>query len=193
MKIILGIAGEMAAGKGTIAKHIEKEHSGGAHRFSDALRDVARRMHLEESRQNLQKISTIFRENFNSDILSMVVSRDAENDPHGIVAIDGVRRLADISYLKHLPGFKLIYVESGMETRYQRITQRRENSDDAQKTYVEFVADHQREAESQIRDLKNYADFVVENEGTFTDLYHRVDGIISGLKTQKNEERKEDL
>jgi dephospho-CoA kinase len=47
------------------------------------------------------------------------------------------------------------------------------------------VADHEREAESQIEDLKNYADFVVNNEGTFLELYHQIDKIISELSSQK--------
>ena len=182
MKIILGIAGEIASGKGTVARHLEEKHNGSSHRFSTALRDVARRMHLEESRENLQKISTIFRENFNDDILSMVVCRDINEDTHQVVAIDGVRRMADIKYLKNLEGFKLIYVEANIDLRYQRIINRRENSDDAHKPYEEFVADHTREAETQIKDLKNYADFVVNNEGTFLELYHQVDDIIGGLE-----------
>ena len=181
MKIILGIAGEIASDKGTIAKHIEEKHAGSAHRFSTALRDVAQRMHLEESRENLQKISTIFRENFNDDILSMVVCSDVEADTHQVIAIDGVRRMEDIKYLKNLPGFKLIYIEANMDLRYHRIVNRRENTDDAHKPYAEFVADHQREAESQIKDLKNYADFVIDNEGTFLELYHQVDKIIKDL------------
>ena len=185
MKIILGLAGEIASGKGTIARHIEETHSGSAHRFSTALRDVARRMHLEESRENLQKISTIFRENFNDDILSMVICNDVSADTHQVIAIDGVRRMADIKYLKKLEGFKLIYIESSLDNRYHRIVNRRENSDDAHKPYAEFVADHKREAESQIKDLKNYADFVVENEGTFLELYHQVDKIIKELGEKK--------
>lgn len=182
MKIILGIAGEIASGKGTIAKHITETHNGSAHRFSTSLRDVARRMHLEESRENLQKISTLFRDNFDGDILSRVVCHDVEADVHQVIVIDGVRRMADIKYLKSLPGFKLVYIEADLDTRYHRITKRRENSDDAQKTYAEFVADNEKEAESQIKDLKNYADFVVNNESTFLELYHQVDKIIEDLK-----------
>ena len=181
MKIILGLAGEIASGKGTVAKHIEEKYGGSSHRFSTALRDVARRMRLEESRENLQKISTIFRENFNDDILSMVICADVNEDTHQIIAIDGVRRMADIKYLKKLEGFRLVYIEANMDIRYQRIVKRRENSDDAHKPYSEFVADHAREAESQIKDLKNYADFVVNNEGTFLELYHQVDKIIKEL------------
>jgi dephospho-CoA kinase len=178
MKIILGLAGEIASGKGTIAKYICEKYDGGSHRFSTMLRDVARRMYLEESRENLQKISTIFRENFFDDILSSVIAKDVENDEHNIIAIDGVRRLADIKFLKKLPGFKLIYIEADIKNRYGRIINRGENSDDKSKTFEEFEKDHQREAERQIKDLKKYASFVVNNNGSCEDLYKQIDGII---------------
>lgn len=182
MKIILGIAGEIAGGKGALANHIKEKYNGSVHRFSSVLRDVAKRMHLEENRSNLQKISTIFRENFSSNILSEVVYHDVMEDEHEIIVIDGVRRIDDIEYLKKLPEFKLVYIEAEMEIRYERLIKRRENSDDAEKTFEEFKADHEREAELQIKDLKNYADFNINNDGTFLEFYHQIDSIIDGLR-----------
>lgn len=185
MKIILGLAGEIASGKGTVSAYLKEKHSGSVQRFSTSLRDVARRMHLEESRENLQKISTVFRENFDDNILSRVISEDIKNDESAVIVIDGVRRLADINYLKNLPGFKLVYLEAELDKRYQRIVKRRENSDDAEKTYEEFKADHEREAELQVHDLKNYADFVIDNNGTFQELYQQVEKIIENLGEEK--------
>ncbi|MFZ2154487.1 MAG: AAA family ATPase [Candidatus Moraniibacteriota bacterium] len=178
-KIILGIAGEIAAGKGTTAKYLIERYGASTHRFSTALRDVARRMYLDESRENLQKISTLMRENFDDNILSMVIYKDVENDAHQVIAIDGVRRMADIEYLKKIPEFKLVYVETSMENRYERIVKRGENVDDNTKTFEGFKLDHEREAELQVRELKNHADFVIDNNGTLKDLLLQVDEIVS--------------
>lgn len=182
MKIILGLAGEIASGKGTIAKYIVEKHNGSSHRFSTMLRDVAKRMYLEENRENLQKLSTIFRENFHDDSLSVVIARDVENDNHEIIAIDGVRRLADISYLKKIDGFRLVYIEADIEKRFDRLTKREENTDDAKKTFEEFKRDHEREAELQIRDLKSCANYVIDNNDMVEDLYKRIDEIIKKQK-----------
>ncbi len=180
-KIIIGLAGEIASGKGTVAKYVVEKYNGGAHRFSTMLRDVAKRMYLEENRENLQKISTIFRENFFDDILSSVIAKDVENDEHEIVAIDGVRRMADIAYLKKLQGFKLVYIDTSLENSFKRITERNENSDDGNKTFEEFKKDHEREAELQIKDLKNKADFVVDNNGSYENLYAQIDKMAESL------------
>jgi dephospho-CoA kinase len=177
-KTILGITGEIASGKGTITKYLTKEYKATSHRFSTALRDVAERMYLEENRENLQKLSTIFRENFDDNILSMVIYKDVEEDSNSLIVIDGVRRMADIEFLKKLPGFRLVYMEADIKNRYERITKRGENSDDNTKTFEEFEKDHQREAELQIKDLKSKADVVIDNNGTFEDLYKQANKIV---------------
>jgi dephospho-CoA kinase len=177
-KLILGITGEMVSGKGTIAKYIVNEDRGSTHRFSTILRDILDRVYLEQSRENMQTLSTILRKNFGEDMMAKSMYHDVQNDEHDLVIVDGVRRMADIIYLRELPHFKLVYVEADMEVRYNRLTKRGENTDDKKKTLEEFKVDHDDESEMQIRELKNYADYVVNNDGTFAELYKRVDEII---------------
>lgn len=177
-KLILGITGEMGSGKGTIAKHVMLEHKGNVHKFSTILRDVLDRLYLEQSRDNMQALSTMLRKTYGEDIMAKGMYHDAENDQHDLVVVDGVRRMSDITFLKELPHFKLIYVEADMENRYERIVKRGENPDDAKKTFAEFEKAHENESEIQIRDLKNYASYTVNNDGVFADLYKQVDEII---------------
>ena len=184
MKLTLVLAGEMTSGKGTIAKYIVGKHNSGSYRFSTMLRDVAHRMYLEENRENLQKLSIMFRENFGQAMLSLVISKDLENDPHEIVVLDGARRLSDISNLKKAGNFKLVYVEATPEKRFERITARNENTDDAKKTFEEFKRDHNIEVERTILELKNHADHVVDNNGSLDELYKQIDAIIQSLKSK---------
>lgn len=177
-KLIFGVAGEIASGKGTITRYIINEHKAGSYRFSDMLRDILKRLYLPHSRENMQKLSTAIRENYGEDVMAKVMMEDVKNDKHNIVVVEGVRRLADIKYLKELPGFKLIYCEAGMEKRYERIIRRDENPDDGKKTFDEFKKEHEQESELQIKDLKNYADFAIDNDGEFKDLYKQIDEII---------------
>ena len=168
----------MGGGKGTVAKHIEQEHNGGVHRFSAILRDILDRIYLEQSRDNLQKLSTLLRKNFGEDLLSKSVYKDAQKDEHEIVVVDGVRRMDDMELLRKLPNFKLIYVDSDIKVRYERIIKRGENSDDAKKSFEEFKKINEDESESQIQDLRNYSDYVIDNNGTFIELYQQVENIL---------------
>ena len=57
-KIIIGIAGEIASGKDTVSRYCVKKHGASMYRFSDVLRDILKRLHLEENRKNLDRKST---------------------------------------------------------------------------------------------------------------------------------------
>ena len=103
---------------------------------------------------------------------------DVEKDEHDIVVIDGVRRMADIVYLKDLPYFKLIYIDADLEARYKRVVDRDENDNDSEKTLDDFKKDQELESEAQISDLRNYAEHIVDNNGTYRDLYGQIDEII---------------
>lgn len=177
-KLILGVTGEMGSGKGVIAKHVVLEHKGSMHKFSTMLRDVLERMYIEESRENISKLSKMLRQNFGEEVFANTMYHDTQNDEHEIVVIDGIRRMADLTYLKQLENFKLVYVDADLETRYKRVVDRGENENDAQKTLEEFKRDQEIESETQIRDLKNYADYVIENNGAFQELYGRINEII---------------
>ncbi|MFZ3077966.1 MAG: AAA family ATPase [Candidatus Aenigmatarchaeota archaeon] len=185
MRVILGFAGEIASGKGTAAKHLVDKYGSGYFRFSTILRDVLKRMHLEESRENTQKLSTLMRQNFGEDILSKVISKDVLNDRHDIIAVDGVRRLSDIKYLKDVPVFRLVYIEADIEKRFERIVKRGENVDDKSKTLEQFKKDNEGEAEAQIKGLKAHADFVVDNNGAIAELYGKIDGIVEECRKEK--------
>ncbi len=177
-KLILGITGEIASGKGTIAKHTAAEYGANTRRFSTILRDLLDRVYVQQTRENIANISTALRKTFGEDLLAKAMYHDTQNDQHEIVVVDGVRRLADITFLLELPHFKLIYVEADMQIRYERIIKRGENTDDLSKTFEEFKRDHELETELQIKDLKNYANYIINNDGVYADLYKQVDEII---------------
>lgn len=177
-KVILGITGEMGSGKGTIANYVVEQKGGSSHRFSTILRDILNRVYVEQSRDNLQALSTVLRKTFGEDLMAKGMALDAQNDSHDVVVVDGVRRMSDIAHLKELAHFKLVYVEADMRKRYDRIMTRGENADDSKKTFEQFQKAHENESELQIKDLKNHASYVVNNDGTYEDLYRQVDDII---------------
>jgi len=177
-KIIIGLTGEMASGKSTVARYLQQERGANVYRFSNILRDALSRIHQDNKRENLQTMSTMLRETYGEDVLARAMAGDALNDINDIVAVDGVRRLGDIEHLKKLSGFKLIYIEANIEKCHQRISIRNENVDDNGKTFEQFKEDRGREAEQQIVELKAFADIVIDNNGDIDDLYQQVDEFL---------------
>ncbi|MDD5376594.1 MAG: AAA family ATPase [Candidatus Gracilibacteria bacterium] len=169
-KTILALAGEMGCGKGTLTRYLVSRHNAEVYRFSNPLRDILDRMHRETSRDHMQQLSTALRQVFGDDILSEIILADVGQSESPFIVIDGVRRESDIKYLRNLLGFKLIYIDADLETRYTRITFRGENTSDTTKTIEEFIRETEAEAESRIRGLKEISDIILENNGTIEDL-----------------------
>jgi dephospho-CoA kinase len=169
-KIILALAGEMGCGKGTLTKYLVAKYGVEVYRFSNPLRDILDRMHREKSRDAMQQLSTALRQVFGDDILSEIMLADIGQSTAPMIIIDGVRRESDIKYLRNIQGFKLIYIDADISTRYTRVTFRGENSSDTTKTIEEFMRETEAEAESRIRELKNISHIILENNGTIEEL-----------------------
>lgn len=180
-KLIIGLAGEMGCGKGTVANYIKEKYGGVAYRFSTPLRDVLDRLYLPHVRENTSGISTILRKKFGDDLLSKVIFHDVQKEKNSIIAVDGVRRKEDIIYLKTLSYFKLVYFDVDIKKRFERINKRGENPDDKTKTFEQFKKDHELETELRIRALRNIADYVVDNNGYLANFYGQIDKIIEQL------------
>jgi len=180
-KIIIGVAGQIASGKDTLSNYAIEKYKAKQLKFSKVLRDILQRIYKENTRENMQTLSTLLRQYFGDDLLANVIYNDIKNASEDIIIVDGVRRLPDIEMLKTL-GFKLLFIEATPEVRYERLIQRSENIDDRNKTFEEFQKESMAETEVRIADLKNVSDYVIDNNGTLDELYRKIDEIITELK-----------
>jgi len=181
-KIILTLVGQSSSGKGTICQYINEKYDGGSCRYSTIFRDIADRLYLPQSRENLQIISILLRQQLGDDLLARIIAKDAEKINKKIITVDGARRISDLIELKKLPGFYLIYVDADERVRYERIVSRRENTDDQTKTFQDFQKDAMAETELRIADMKKEADFVINNDGTLEELQKHIDELIKKIQ-----------
>lgn len=126
-------------------------------------------------------LSTILRERYGQDLLAKVIAHDANTLDSDIVVVDGVRRLDDIEHLSALPHFKLVRIDADSKVRYDRMKLRNENVGDAEKTYGEFMEDHERETEATIPEVMEKAKYSLNNDGSLEDLYKQIDSIVEKL------------
>ncbi len=181
-KIIIGLVGEMASGKGTSACYLQDKYQAADYRFSTILRKILKILHLKINRRNMANLSLSLRQTFGEDILDRSLSKEVEKNNNDIVVIDGIRRQEDMNYLSKLKGFHLIYIEIDPKIAYRRILKRHENSDDEIKSWEEFQKDHQLETEKGIKKLKSQAEFIINNNQSLDDLYKQWDEIIKKIK-----------
>ena len=180
-KIIIGLVGQIASGKEVVKKYIDKKYNAQDCRFSTPLRDIVKRLDIPENRENLQKMSTVLRGGFGEDLLAKVIAVDASKLDSEIVVIDGVRRMADIKYLKELQNFFLIKVEADAKIRFERVKSRNENTGDKEKTFEQFTAEENYETEKSIPEVMSFSKISINNNGTLEELYLQVDKIVENL------------
>lgn len=180
-KIVLGFVGELSSGKGTCAAYIKNKFDAPVYRFSTFLREAMKPVYLEETRANMVKMSEIMRQAFGNDLLSIAMKKRVEETNSKIIVIDGIRRTDDIKYLSSIPGFHLVEVFADPKLRFERIKLRKENPDDATKTWEQFLKDADLPTELTIKQVAQNAELRVDNNGNFDDLHKRLDDIVNSL------------
>ncbi len=181
-KIILGTAGEIASGKDSVGDYLALKHGALKLRFSQPLRDILDRIHLDQDREHMAKLSLYLRKAFGEDVLSKVILTEAEESDREFVVVDGIRRFPDMVHMETDPNFYFCYIEATPEIRYERLTKRRQNVDDATKTAVQFEKDAKLETEIGIAELKDRAEFIINNDGTLEELYAQIDTMVEALR-----------
>ena len=181
-KLILGFVGEMASGKGTAVSYIKEKYGAATYSFSTMLRDMLDRLYLPHTRDNMIDLSVWVRGHFGEDTMARTMANDIEKDPHEIIAVEGIRRPADIEHLKKLPGFHVVEIVADEHTRYDRLVKRAQNPGDAAKTLEEFQADSQKPTEISIREVAREATERVDNNGTVEELQKQLDVLVLSLR-----------
>jgi dephospho-CoA kinase len=180
-KIIIGLAGEIAAGKDTVWQYLVDHYRAVHFEFSDVLKDTLIRLHLPIVRENLANLGEGFRSTFGQDILARTLVRDVAQCDAQLIVVSGIRKMGELEQLKTLTGFHLLFIDVSLETRYERIVRRGQKSDDLMKTFEQFVQDNKHAADSDVAQLKALADFVVVNEGSVDELHQHLDEVIQKL------------
>ncbi|MCK4635934.1 MAG: AAA family ATPase [Candidatus Moranbacteria bacterium] len=180
-QIVIGLAGEIASGKGVVAQYLKEKHDARKYCMSDALKDILKRLHLGVVRKNLASLSLGLRELYGQDILIHALIQDIQKSGSKFVIVDGIRRVEELEELKKLDNFKLFYLETDLKIRYERLKKRDEKADDKIKTFEDFKKDSQLETEKTILELKKFADYNIDNSGGLSDTHEEIDEIIKNL------------
>lgn len=188
MTLFIGLSGTSLAGKGVTREYIEGKYDAFGISFSDILRSELRKRDIEINRPNLLAVGNELREKYGPNVIAKRIV-DNVKDRAGIALIDSIRNPAEIQELeKNLKNFVLIFIDAPIETRYERsLLRKREGG--GEKTFAEFKAEDTAETsldgpdhESNIMKCKPFAKYVIINDGSFEDLYKKIDDILASLK-----------
>ncbi len=180
-KIIIALASTQGAGKSFLSEYLREKYNGISFRYSDYLSKILKILNIEKTRKNLQDLSLALRNQFGQDVLEKSILRDIWDNEAKINIIDGVRRLADISRLKNEKNFYLIFIDADLEIRVQRLSGRGEKADDQKVTEEIIRKESQHDSETRVKELKEIANFIVENNGSKEEFEKKIDQIMEEI------------
>lgn len=187
-KLIIGITGQLGAGKDTVAKYLESR--GFSHcSLSDLIREEAcRRGICNFTRTDLQDIGDDLRAEFGPGILAERALERASSGGAKRVVLNSIKNPAELEYLRSQPNFYLLGLVVPRQTRFKRKTESQRSDDGDIKSWKEFLEKDEREMKSSRRELGQqadyclkHADFIIENTETIEELLAEVDEMLNTL------------
>lgn len=181
--VVIGLTGFNGSGKDVISEYFEKKGFK-AYSLSDLLRDECKRKKLELTRENLIKIGNELRANHGFGVLGELILKKIK--PNENVVITSFRHPAEVLALKKNSNFVLVKVLANQKIRFERIKAR--NREDDPKTFEEFQKLDKKETNTsdpykqKIDQCMKLADYSIVNEGSFEELYKKVENLLEKLK-----------
>ncbi len=183
-KVVLGIAGEMLAGKSTAASFLVQRYGAKQLRFSGLLDQLLEVLNLEKSRENEGALGQALRATFGEDALAHALAHAAKDSTDKLVIVDGFRKEGEVQALKEIPNFKLIFLKASLEQRFDRGQQRHEKADDLKLNLEEFKQAQGRPSDKDVPGLEKHADFIIENNGTLENFQQKLSEVIEKIQQQ---------
>lgn len=185
MSIVIGLAGENCAGKGTVAEYLKKK-SFYYLSLSDVIREELKEEGKEITRTNLIEKGNELREEFGPGILATKTAAKIEKDKNYV--IDSVRNPAETNELKKIPGFVLFYVTASPETRFERMKARDREEDpktlEAFKHIEELEAGKGDKNKQDLLGTIQMTDKTITNDSDLVELYERVDSALAEVSEE---------
>lgn len=183
--IKIGVTGLFCSGKDTVASYLKGkgfEHIS----LSDLIREEATARGMDHSRDTLYKLGNELRAQHGKSVLAKKAMQKMRDDKKYIIT--SIRNPLEVKELANAKQFVLLKVESPVETRFNRLINRKERKDSDPKTFEEFVASEAREMSSanesgqQIQACMEMARFSIGNEGDVASFYKRIDELLPILE-----------
>ena len=179
MKIVIGLVGEKGSGKETLARFLKQAAAGktvGHKRFSDVLTETLRLWDIRATRKNLQKLAVVMDNAFGEGALTHAVYALIAREEADIVVLDGIRWKTDLAMLRRFTRNILVYVTADIETRYERVKERKEKEGEECATLEEFLEEEQAPNELLIPQIGREADVRIINNSRVDDFKKQIEG-----------------
>lgn len=183
--MIIGLTGTFASGKDTIADYLVKEKGFGAYGSGDVVREYVKKLNWPMTRDSQREMANKLRKEHGADFLIKESIKKISEDNK---VISGIRQPNEAEFFTNTDGAYLIAVDAPIETRFERIVKRKREGDPV--TLEELKTKESKEMSNSANDpncqnisaCMKTANFKIDNSGTFTELYKKIDEILDQIE-----------
>ncbi len=183
--MIIGVTGTIGAGKDTVLDYLVAKGFS-KFSFSDLIREEARKRGYGMGRKSLEEFGDLIRKEHGDEaVFAGRILREINERGIKDAVAGGIRQPWEIREFRNKSDFFLIAVDADQKARFER-TRNRGGSTDTD-DLEEFREFDRREYEGkgsthqQIKASMDMADFIVQNNGSYEELYKQVDDILKKL------------
>jgi dephospho-CoA kinase len=182
--IIIGITGTLGAGKGTIVDYLVNEKGFSHFSVRGFITEEIKKRGLEVNRDNMVIVANDLREKHNPAYIAEQLFEQAKVSGNNCV-IESLRTIGEVEALKSKGIFYLFAVNADSIIRYNRITNRKSETDNI--SYETFIENETREMESDDPNKQNLsacikmADFLFINNGTIEEFNQKIQGVLNEI------------
>lgn len=180
MRIVLGLTGPNAAGKGEVAAYLERLGFA-VHSLSDVVREEAAARGLLPEREHLIRVGNLLREASGAGALAeRILPRLGQRD-----VVDSIRNPAEVEVLRRLDHFVLVGVRAPIELRFQRSLGRGRPGDPSSLQRFREREDQENSTDPSAQQLAAtfaLADRVLDNASGLDALQRAVDRLLEELE-----------
>lgn len=192
-RLLIGLVGLIAAGKGEVAKYLEA-NGFSTFTLSDQVREEAKRRGVNTpTREDLQNLGDELRETLGEEILARRALAEIRQGGVLLAVISGIRNPAEVRYLRHQERFFLIGVTAPQRIRFERSHGRSRSNNS--RTWEEFLdadgrdlgaglANHRQNVQACL----TLTDFTIDNRDSKGELYEQVALILAEIQKLNQEE-----
>jgi dephospho-CoA kinase len=172
MKLVIGLTGSNAAGKGEAARFLH-QLGFSVYSLSDIVREEAAALGYPPEREQLIKVGNLLRLEGGAGVLAQrLLPRLPDR-----AAVDSIRNPAEVDVFRSLPRFILLGIQAPAAIRFKRMLKRARPGDPSTLTEYEGREQQENSADPTAQQLTktfSMADRIVENDGDLDDLHRKL-------------------